>query len=105
MKAIVKEMIDDWSSSEKSLDEAIDDLKRMRKEYSEKGYFDLRFDAGASYDYSSTYLYGSRIETEEEYTKRMNAELKREATKAARAASRREKDLAQFEKLKKKLKL
>lgn len=105
MKAIKKEMLEEWGIGELSIDEAIEDLKKTRKEYTEKGYFDLRFENGASYDYGSSYLYGSRIETDEEYKKRLDAELKREATKAARAASRREKDLAQFEKLKKKLKI
>lgn len=105
MKAIKKEMLEEWGLGEMSLDEVLESLKKTRKEYTEKGYFDLRFQDGSSYDYSSSYLYGSRIETDEEYEKRMAAEQKREANKAKRAADQREKDLARYEKLKKKLKL
>jgi hypothetical protein len=106
MKAIKKEMIDTWEvDDEQSIDNAIDELKTLRKEYLEKGYFDLWLTPSPYREHGTMYVYGSRIETEEEYQKRMEAERKREATKAARAATRREKDLAQFEKLKKKLKL
>lgn len=105
MKAIRKEFLEEWGIGEQTIDEVIDDLKKLRKQYQEKGFFDLHFVEGSSYDYSSFYLHGSRIETDEEYDKRVEAERKREVAKAKRAADQREKDLARYEKLKKKLKL
>ncbi len=105
MKLIQKVMIEEWEVGEVSIDQAIDDLKKLRKQHSEAGYFDLQFKVRENYDGDDWFLWGSRVETDEEYAKRLDMERKRQASAAKRIATQREKDLARFEKLKKKLKL
>ena len=95
------------------LDELIDNLLKYKKELEAKGYTDITVTEEFKRDYDDTtikfYLFkGTRLETDEEVSKRDAANRKRQKTKRENAVQKKIEaevaDMKEYERLKKKYK-
>jgi len=87
----------DWVN----LPDLIEFLQSLQDQYSDK-YYNIFLDIDHSYDYFEIALKGERLETEEEYTKRIKAEESRLQKEKDRHKTQEEKDRATYARLKKK---
>ena len=93
-----------------SIEGAIKDLQKKKKELEDKGYFDINIECEDYYDYGDSCarisMDANRLETDEEYDKRMERDKGRAAAAAKAAATRAKnkeaKELEIYEKLRKK---
>lgn len=61
-----------------SVDETLKFLSKLRRDYKKQGFYNLSFEMDMNYgELEGVTLYGTRQETDEEYTKRLAKEEKR----------------------------
>ena len=95
--------VSNWNLDGKSVEDVISKLQELKTEALNQGYDDLTVDV----DYDGYWeFYGVRLETDEEYEKRLKALEKQKATNKRNALIRKQKkeeqDRKEYERLKKK---
>lgn len=109
IKNEVKKFLQTIDMDDRDVDHLIDELQEIKKECKKDGFFKFFTECEATYDYSSEYgIYGVRLETDEEFEKRVERNKKQKAS-AKKAAKKREenkkaKDLETYKKLHKQYK-
>lgn len=94
MKNMVRDRLaDDIHMNCGPLDEVIESLKCLKTTYEAKGYSDLSVSVDSGEDYCYAALYGARIETDAEYTKRLYKDT------AKRLASQKRKETLEKKRL------
>ncbi len=93
-----------------SLQQNIDSFQDLIKKYGKDGFFDLYIEGEEVHDYGGSYhtiiLYGYRLETDEEFNKRIAINKKQKISAKKAAATRKKKkeakDIEEYERLCKK---